>query len=178
MRSPARGDVMPLTFKVLESSCCFLWTFAWFDVTRFAIEGPAAERADVRDVLRSFFADPISQRAYCDQEGWGVSGHHGPFVHGVDLTPWFRIASHADVTERIHAVLDDPLSSPLSPDERAPLLAWLERVRSQGHDLLRLDDDVPQRVKIEWHYIWTFFHEFAALDRERNELEIAVLGLD
>jgi hypothetical protein len=65
--------LMALNYSVIETRMTPLWDFGWFDLTRFKIEGPPAERQDSKQVLGEFVRHPISQRSFCDPGPWGGS---------------------------------------------------------------------------------------------------------
>lgn len=175
-------DPMTLSFAVVETTLTRLWDHGWFDLTRFKVSGPLAERQRVGRVLAEFLRDPISYRSFCTSpDPWGnpnARGLHGPFPSATLAPEWFRPVSLDELQRRLAEILDDPdFEPPLSQAQRAPVEAWLESTRARGDDLVYLDaPDVPG-VRVEWD-VWLLFHEFVGFSPDREELIVAVIGYD
>ena len=100
---------MALKFSAVETTVSRLCDYGWFDLTRFKIEGPSAERQDCSRVLQAFLRDPISQRSFCDPGPWGESvQRHGPFLRESILPDWFRPITADELREEIQTALEDP----------------------------------------------------------------------
>jgi len=172
---------MALRFTVIESTSSSLWDFGWFDHTQFKVHGPAEERQNCQDVLREFLQDPISQRSFCTSpDPWGDPiGRHGPFLTGKLGANWFEPLSPAEFERRVQAALDDPeFDEPPSREQRLIVDAWMNAVKTRGDDTFGLDAPAQSDARVDWAFVWIVFHEFICLDRNREELIVAVIGYD
>ncbi|MBU1241814.1 hypothetical protein KKD52_15005 [Myxococcota bacterium] len=157
-----------------------LWDFGWFDLTRFEVDGPFAERHRFGHVLAEFLRDPISQRSFCTlPDPWGNSGGlHGPFPLATLAPEWYRPLPLDELQRRVAMTLDDPeFTTPPSRQQRAPVEAWLESARTRGDDLVALDAPAVPGVRVEWD-VWLLFHEFVCFTPDREEMIVAVIGFD
>lgn len=171
---------MALSFAVIETAMAPLWDFGWFDLTRFKVDGPLSEREDWRRVFGDFLRDPLSRRSFCGPEPWGTPiERHGPFLHRRIAAEWFRPITAQMLSERIHAVLDDPrFRMPPEAGQRVPVEAWAAAVRTRHDDAFALDPPDQVEAKVDWDWVWTVYQEFASISRDRQELSIGVIGYD
>ena len=171
---------MALRFSVSETMMTPLWDFGWFDLTRFKVEGPSAARQDSWHVFREFLHDPISQRSFCSPGPWGESvDRHGPFPRERLVADWFRPISQHELATRVQAAFDDPdFTERPSREQRMPIEAWVESVRARGDITFALSAPDEADARVDWHFVWTVYYEFACLSPEREELTIAVIGYD
>lgn len=171
---------MALSFSVRDTTMTPLWDYGWFDLTRFKVEGPSAERMDSSHILSEFLRDPISQRSFCSPGPWGESvQRHGPFPRERLVADWFRPISLEEFAKRVLAALDDPdFTEPPSPEQRTPVEAWLEEVEAHGNGTFALSAPEEADARVDWHFIWTVYHEFACLSPGHDELSVGVIGYD
>jgi len=113
---------MALSFSVSDTMMTPLWDYGWFDLTRFKVEGPSAERKNSSHILSEFLLDPISQRSFCSPGPWGDSvQRHGPFPRERLVADWFRPIAHEEFAKRVLAALDDPdFTEPPSREQHGP----------------------------------------------------------
>ena len=52
-------------FDLVATASSQLWDFGWFDVSRFRVTHHTEATPTWQDRVRSFFADPVSQRRFC-----------------------------------------------------------------------------------------------------------------
>jgi hypothetical protein len=168
------------SFRVIETSTSSLWDFGWFDLTRFQVEDRAVERSDSKVVLRDFLRDPISRRSFCDPGPWGEAiERHGPVLHEKLSVEWFREIASEDFANRIPAALDDPqFRVPPSTEQRRPVEAWAQTARARKDALFVLEPADEQEGRVDWHWVWTVYHEFIAVRPDRKELSVGVIGFD
>lgn len=171
---------MALSFSVVETTMSPLWDFCWFDLTRFKLDGPLAERQDCSHVLREFLRDPISQRSFCDPGPWGESIQcHGPFQHGKLVADWFRPVAPEELTDRIRVALDDPeFTEPPALAQRLPVETWAEKVKARGDTLFALEAPDQPEGRVDWDFVWILYHEFVTVSPDRQELAVGVIGYD
>ena len=171
---------MALTFSVIETTKTPLWDFGWFDLTRFKVEGPVAERQDSTCLLGAFVRDPISQRSFCGPGGWGDPvERHGPFLHRNFVAEWFRPIPAEKLRERIQITLNGPeFTECPNAGQREPVEAWAAAVRARGDDVFALETPDRAEGKVDWDWVWIVYQEFASVSRDREGLAIGVIGYD
>jgi hypothetical protein len=174
-----REDVarMAARFTLIETKSNQLWDFGWFDLTRFEVEGSRAE-ADVRQVLRQFLSDPVSQRSFCDQSPWGeATGRHGPFVHGPPLADHLRPVGPQEFAEQVARALSTlDGSGPPDAAQRGPVEVWERAVSNDA--LYMLDVPSTSELRVDWAWVWFVYHEFLSVAADGRELTVAVIGYD
>ena len=172
---------MALTFTVVESTSTKLWDYGWFDHTHFLVSGPALDREDSRSVLAGFLHDPISQRSFCESPNpWGAPvGRRGPyFIESLNVD-WYQPLSAKGLEDQVRTILEDPEFSWSPPKEqRRPVEEWLDATRTRGDDAFVLVAPPSPNVKVDWAFVWHLHHEFVCVDRMRERLTVAVIGLD
>jgi hypothetical protein len=144
---------MALRFAVIETTMTQLWDFGWFDLTRFKVDGPPAERQVVGHLLAEFLGDPISQRSFCTSpDPWGSAGGlHGPFPLAKLVPEWYRPLPLDELPRRLERILNDAeLITPPSSQQRVHVEAWLEAARRRGDDLLVLEAPDTPGIRVEW----------------------------
>ncbi len=171
---------MPLDFAVIETTSSPLWDHGWFDLTRFAVGGPPAERQEPGSVFRDFLRDPVAQRSFCDPGPWGEAiRRHGPFPCDTLRAEWFRPIDHRLFREAVIGAFGDPgVTGPPDDDQRQPVETWIEAVTARGDDLFALEVPDQQGARIDWSDLWTVYREFASLSPDRAELTLGVIGYD
>ncbi len=171
---------MALSFSVIETTMSPLWDYGWFDMTRFSVEGPPAERQDCRYALREFLQDPVSQRSFCDPGPWGESiQRHGPFPREKLVADWFRPIPPHELMDRVRVALDDPeFTEPPSLEQRLPVETWVETVKARGDTAFALEAPDRPDARVDWALVWTVYHEFVSFSPEREELTVGVIGYD
>ena len=171
---------MAISFTVTETKMSPLWDFGWFDLTRFAVEGPTRERQECQLVLRQFLRDPISQRSFCDRGPWGEPvQRHGPFLCKKLDVEWFQPTDSKGLAERVDAALSDPSFSKVpSNEQRRPVEEWVDRVKVRGDSAFVLQTPNAPDSRVDWAFVWVVYHEFICLNAEGDELTVAVIGYD
>jgi hypothetical protein len=171
---------MALSFSVSCTAKTPLWDHGWFDLTRFRVEGPSPERQNSSQILREFLRDPISLRSFCSAGPWGEPvQRHGPFPREQLSGDWFRPIGHEELAKRVQAALDDPdFTKPPSREQRMAVEAWVEEVEARGDAAFALCAADRADARVDWHFVWIVYHEFACLSPGRDELTIGVIGYD
>jgi len=167
------------SFNLSETKMTRLWDFGWFDLTRFNIGGVADSDTAVEAILADFLADAVSQRSFCTPGPWGEAvGHHGPFLHEMMESDWYRQITAPQLAAGVQAALNDSsFDEPPALEQRVKVETWVASV-SHGSTLLVLDAPSAPEIRVEFSFIWPFFHEFIAVTPDRSELWVGVVSCD
>jgi len=170
---------MAIAFRAVQSECSSLWDFGWLDRTLFEIESQEPSLAG-QAILGALVRDPIFQRSFCSQGPWGESiGRHGPCLHAAMTEEWFHPISHRQLEERIDACLKDARwTKPATGEQLQAVEGWLKQVGKEAEQVWELAIPDRREVRVEWDFIWSIFLEFACLWKDRQQMQIAVLGYD
>jgi hypothetical protein len=139
---------MAIAFRVVETQSSSLWDFGWLDRTFFAIES-GSQPLGAEALLDALVRDPIFQ------------------------------ISHRQLEDRIDACLSDATwTEAPSREQLQAVEGWLQQVRDEAEQVWALAIPDSRQVRVEWDFIWMLFLEFACLWKNRQQMQIVVLGYD
>jgi hypothetical protein len=174
-------EAVATVFEVTDAATSPLWDFGWFDRTRFRVRG-IRRHADPQDILRAFFSDPMSQRAFCSQPDlWGVPcGHHGPFESSALLAEWFHPVVPGSLVSRVQAALADAQFKEMPSEHQIqPITTWATDVEREGAFVAELLPPPAPAGRLNWGtMVWAVFREFVSVTTDRTILSVAVIGYD
>jgi hypothetical protein len=170
---------MAIAFRVVETQSSSLWDFGWLDRTFFAIES-GSQPLGAEALLDALVRDPIFQRSFCSPGPWGEPiGRHGPCLHAAMSEEWYQPISHRQLEDRIDACLSDATwTEAPSREQLQAVEGWLQQVRDEAEQVWALAIPDSRQVRVEWDFIWMLFLEFACLWKDRQQMQIVVLGYD
>ena len=172
---------MTIGFEESESEQSPLWDYGWFSVTRFRFTPSVGTDPSDADVIRKLTSAPIYRRSFCESpDPWSASiERHGPF-HIQTMSPdWFQQISADQLMPRISEAINDAgFDSPPSDDQMSKVANWAHNVTNRGDAIFLMHAPDDEQLRVEWAHIWFVFTEFICVNRNHNELTIAVIGYD
>ncbi|MFN5467376.1 MAG: hypothetical protein ACK5AM_04595 [Pirellulaceae bacterium] len=92
---------------------------------------------------------------------------------------WYQPISHRQLEDRIDACLSDATwTEAPSREQLQAVEGWLQQVRDEAEQVWALAIPDSRQVRVEWDFIWMLFLEFACLWKNRQQMQIVVLGYD
>jgi hypothetical protein len=170
---------MKLTYRPIAETQSKLWDFGWFNVTQFHVHGGSVDIAPFA-VVADWVSDPVSKRWFCvHPDPWGdAPSVHGPFLHSRLNPTWYKRVDPAQLVERARAALASPdFDSPPSPDQQAPVEAWMAAVAEGREAIFVLDAPSGREHRVDYD-VWDVFLEIVSVAADRQTLTVAVVGYD